>query len=394
MTTTPVDANPMLARVNSALARRNQEGLWRSRNIREQAAGPEVTIQGRRLLCFDSNDYLGLASHSMVREAMHRGIDQYGVGAGSADLIRGHTSAHARLEERVAQFLGHERALLFSSGYQANLGILSALLQRGDVVVQDRLNHASLIDGARLSGARLRRYRHLDINHAARHLSKAPGARLLVTDGVFSMDGDRAPLQELAAICRTQDAWLVVDDAHGFGVIGDQGRGSCSAAGLHSNEVQIHMVTLGKALGCYGACVAGERDLIEYLVQFSRNYIYTTALPPALAVAAIAALEIVIDEPQRRERLHALAQRLHSGLESLGLATASEAAAIQPLVVGDSEKANRLSSQLYEEGILVAAVRPPTVPQGEARLRLTLTADHTAAQVDHLLSLLDHHARF
>ena len=370
------------------LAQRQLDGLYRTRRVTEGAQGPELTVDGRRMLTFCSNDYLGLAADPRVAEAMKRGIARYGVGSGAAHLISGHSRAHHALEEELAEFTGRERALLFSTGYMANLGVISALLGRGDSLFEDRLNHASLIDGGLLARARLRRYAHADTAALDAGLAAGSGRRLVASDGVFSMDGDVAPLHELAASCHRHDAWLMVDDAHGIGVLGPQGRGSVAAAGLGQDAAPILMATLGKALGTAGAFVAGPAELIETLIQRARPYIYTTAMPPALAEAARASLRIAAEEEWRRERLQGLVERFRHGARKIGLALMDSRTPIQPVLLGSSAQATQWSEALQRQGILVAAIRPPTVPEGGARLRITLSAAHTASQVEALLSVL------
>ena len=376
--------------LDSALAQRRADGLYRSRRVTEGAQGPELVVDGRRMLGFCSNDYLGLAADPRLAEAMNRGVARYGVGSGAAHLISGHSKAHHALEEELAAFTGRERALLFSTGYMANLGVISALLGRGDSVFEDRLNHASLIDGGLLSRARFRRYPHADVEALAGQLeSAAGGRRLVVSDGVFSMDGDVPPIGELTDTCRRHDAWLMVDDAHAVGVLGPQGRGSVAAAGLGQDDVPILMGTLGKALGTSGAFVAGSEALIETLIQQARSYIYTTAMPPAVAEATRASLRIAETEEWRRERLQALIVRFRHGAQKIGLELMDSESPIQPVLLGDSERANRWSEALRREGILVGAIRQPTVPEGSARLRITFSASHSAAQVEALLAVLD-----
>ena len=340
------------------------------------------------LVNFCSNDYLGLKAHPEVTRAFIAAAEKHGVGSGAADLVTGHGPEHAALEEELAAFTGREKALVFSTGYMANMGVISALADQKAVIVSDRLNHASLIDGCRLSGADVRRYRHGDFAQAAELLgAAAEETRLLVTDGVFSMDGDIAPLPELAHAARHAKAWLVVDDAHGLGVLGATGRGSCEHHGLGSNDVPVLVGTFGKAFGTFGAFVAGDADLVEYLLQKSRTYIYTTALPPAVAAATRASLRVSQRESWRREKARALAQRLR---RAIGAAAAESSAGttIVPVIVGDAARALALSAQLETQGLLVAAIRPPTVPQGTARLRVTLSAAHEEAQVDGLADAL------
>jgi 8-amino-7-oxononanoate synthase len=362
-------------------------GHWRKPRILEGRQAPEQVIDGRRVLAFCSNDYLGLAADPRVTDAAHTALERYGLGAGAAHLVNGHTRVHAELEEDLARFTGRPRALLFSTGYMANLGVLQALAGRHDAVLEDRLNHASLIDASRLAGSRVRRYRHADAEHADSLLSATePGqSSIIVTDGVFSMDGDLAPLPALAAAARRRAAWLMVDDAHGLGVLGDQGGGSCEYFGLAPDEVPILMGTLGKAFGTAGAFVAGSATLIEGLVQFARTYLYTTAMPAALAAATRVSLDIARREGWRREHLRALIQRLQQGFAQLGLPVAASPTPIQPLILGSSRLASETAAALFEAGILVPAIRPPTVPEGTARLRITVSASHSEAHVDRLL---------
>jgi 8-amino-7-oxononanoate synthase len=349
----------------------------------------QIVVDGQRLLNFASNDYLGLAQHPRVREALVQGAARWGVGATAAHLLGGHRAAHEELEAALAHWTGRERALLFSSGYMANIGVLSALLGEGDLCVQDKLNHACLIDGARLSGATLKRYVHNDVSSARRQLDSAPdAAALLATDGVFSMDGDVAPLGELAALCREHGALLQVDDAHGLGVLGPDGAGSLAEAGLDQHAAPVLMATLGKALGTAGAFVAGSAALIDGLVQFARSHIYTTASPPALAVATRAALDIARFESWRRERLRALIAHLRHGAQQRGLNLMPSRTPIQPLLVGSSENALRCAQALQARGYYVPAIRPPTVAAGKARLRITLSALHTESEVEQLLDAL------
>ena len=372
------------------LKQRRQNSLYRERRVLDSPQGVEITIDGKQLLSFCSNDYLGLANHPDVIAAFHRGLDQYGAGSGAAHLVTGHSRAHHELEEALADFTGRPRALLFSTGYMANLGVMSALLGRGDHVFEDRLNHASLLDGARLSEAKLRRYAHNDMGQLAAALSSAAkGESLVATDGVFSMDGDIAPLVTLSETAARHAAWLMVDDAHGLGVLGRNGRGSVDAAGLDGRAVPVMVGTLGKAFGTFGAFVAGSEALIETLIQSARTWIYTTALPPAVAVATTAALAHVREDDWRREQLTQLVARFRQGAAQLGLQLAQSATPIQPLVVGSAADAVSLSEALRERGILVTAIRPPTVPEGTARLRVTFSAAHTGAQVDRLLEGLE-----
>ncbi|KRB46447.1 8-amino-7-oxononanoate synthase [Rhodanobacter sp. Root179] len=380
----------LLHRLAVQTAERESANLRRRLRTIDRADGPWLEIGGRRLLSFCSNDYLGLAQHPQLVAALNRAAREEGVGSTSAHLICGHRREHAELEEALAAWSGRERALLFSTGYMANLGVLQALLARSDVCVQDKLNHACLLDGAKLSGAELKRYPHADVDAAARQLAAHPTtAALLATDGVFSMDGDVAPLRELAQLCAREQATLLVDDAHGFGVLGDDGAGSLGAANLGQHEVPLLMATLGKALGCSGAFVAGSAALIEGLVQFARPYIYTTAMPPALAAAALEAVQLAQKEAWRREKLLLLIARFRRGAAELGLPLAASTSAIQPLLLGSADAALAAAQTLERQGLLVTAIRPPTVPAGQARLRITLSAAHEEAHVDRLLAALE-----
>lgn len=378
------------AKLTAQLVEREQAALYRRRQVLESPQGVEVSLGGRRYLNFSSNDYLGLANHPQVIKALVDGAQQWGVGSGAAHLITGHSVPHHALEEELADFTGRPRALLFSTGYMANLGTVSALLGRGDTVFEDRLNHASLIDAGILSRARLQRYHHADATDLLTRLqSHQRGNKLVVTDGVFSMDGDLAPLPRLAATCQHADAWLMVDDAHGLGTIGAEGRGCLEHFMLDATSVPILVGTLGKAFGTFGAFVAGSEALIESLIQQARSYIYTTALPPAVAEATRASLRLVKTENWRREKLQALVQRFRQGASELGLPLMPSFTPIQPLLVGDATQALRISRHLREQGFLISAIRPPTVPVGTARLRITFSAAHEEQHVDRLLTALE-----
>lgn len=372
------------------LSRRRKEHLYRSRRVSEGPQGPELKMDGQALLNFCSNDYLGLANHPDVVTAMQRGTEIYGVGSGSAHLVNGHSQAHHALEEELAAFTGRPRALLFSTGYMANQGVIAALAGRNDTLYQDRLNHASLIDGGLLSRARMKRFAHGDTAALQAQMAKQEGGEaLVVVDGVFSMDGDLAPLRSLAALCCERRAWLLVDDAHGLGVLGSEGRGSTNHFGLGLDDVPILMGTLGKAFGTFGAFVAGSDELIETLIQQARSYIFTTALPPAVAEATRASLRLVRSEEWRREHLRELVKKFRSGAEQLGLPLMLSETPIQPIVAGSSAQALSWSRALEAQGILVSAIRPPTVPEGSARLRVTLSASHSFQHLDRLLTALE-----
>ncbi|MBO2891342.1 8-amino-7-oxononanoate synthase [Pseudomonas asiatica] len=370
------------------VAERRAADLYRQRPLLESPQGPEVVVDGQRLLAFCSNDYLGLANHPDVIAAWQAGAEHWGVGGGASHLVIGHSTPHHQVEEALAELTGRPRALLFSTGYMANLGAITALVGQGDTVLQDRLNHASLLDGGLLSGARFNRYLHNDPASLASRLDKAVGNTLVVTDGVFSMDGDLADLPALADVARARGAWLMVDDAHGLGTLGTQGGGIVEHFGLGVEDVPVLIGTLGKACGTAGAFVAGSEELIEALVQFARPYIYTTSQPPALACATLKSLELLRRETWRREHLAALIRQFREGAQQIGLELMDSPTPIQPIVIGDSAKALRLSHMLRERGLLVTAIRPPTVPAGSARLRVTLSAAHSEAQVQLLLNAL------
>jgi 8-amino-7-oxononanoate synthase len=362
------------------------------RSVQGFAGAADLTlpiVAGRQLVNFCSNDYLGLARHPLLIEALRAAANEFGVGSGAAHLVTGHSTEHQSLEEELAAFTGRERALLFSTGYMANLGVITALAGRGDLVLGDRLNHASLIDAALLSGARHARYAHADAADAARRCGDdSERAVLIATDGVFSMDGDVAPLAALAQLAQARKAWLVVDDAHGLGVCGASGRGVLEEAGLVAQDVPLLVGTLGKAFGTFGAFVAGDGDVIEYILQRARSYLFTTALPPAVAAATRAALRVAQQEGWRRERLRALVQRFRGGAQQLGLPLAQSTTPIQPLLVGSAARALAASAALRDAGYWVAAIRAPTVAAGSERLRITLSAAHSEAQVDGLLAAL------
>jgi len=370
------------------LAERRAADLYRQRPLMESPQGPEVVVDGQRLLAFCSNDYLGLANHPEVIAAWQAGAERWGVGGGASHLVIGHSSPHHAVEEALAELTGRPRALLFSTGYMANLGAITALVGQGDSVLQDRLNHASLLDGGLLSGARFSRYLHNDAASLANRLDKATGNTLVVTDGVFSMDGDLADLPALATVARARGAWLMVDDAHGLGTLGEHGGGIVEHFGSGIDDVPVLIGTLGKACGTAGAFVAGSEELIEALVQFARPYIYTTSQPPALACATLKSLELLRRESWRREHLAALIRQFRQGAAQIGLQLMDSPTPIQPIVIGDSAQALKLSRMLRDRGLLVTAIRPPTVPAGSARLRVTLSAAHSEAQVQLLLNAL------
>ncbi len=378
-------------RLGSALAGIDAADRWRERRtIDTRSRGTtRAVVDGTELVAFCSNDYLGLADHPQVVEALQAAARRWGVGSGASHLVSGHCREHHALEDELAAFAGYERALLFSTGYMANLAVVTTLLRPGDRVFEDRLNHASLLDAGLASRARFARYPHGDVAALRRRLDvEHTGTSLVVTDGVFSMDGDVAPLPALASACRATGATLFVDDAHGFGVLGPAGRGSVEACGLGAPDVPVLMVTLGKALGTFGAFVAGPSQLVEVLLQQARTYIYTTALPPALAAASRAALQLVQSEPWRRTRVLAHVERFRREAQRLGLRLTASTTPIQAAILGSERAAVAASDRLRACGIWVPAIRPPTVPSGAARLRITFSAVHEDSDVDRLLDAL------
>ena len=367
-----------------------KQHLLRRLTIVESYSGPYITLNGKRLLLLCSNDYLGLAGHPALREAASAAMERYGFGSGASRLVSGTSALHQELEQKISRFKGTEAALAFNSGYAANTGIIPAIAGEGDVILSDSLNHASIIDGCRLSKAEVKVYRHRDVAHVEDLLKKSLSAHrtLIVTDGVFSMDGDIAPLTELASLAEQYGSLLMVDDAHATGVLGDTGRGTTEHFGL-ADRVPVQMGTLGKALGSFGAFAAGGRTLIDHLVNRSRSFIFSTALPPMVCAASIAALDIVDREPERREQLRENRERFVQGLLSLGIPIADSETPIVPIMIGDSEKALLVGEKLLEYGIYAAAIRPPTIPEGSTRIRTTVTATHTAEDIDHALGIFD-----
>lgn len=378
----------MTSDLSARLAERRAAHLFRQRPLLQSPQGPLVQVDGRELLAFCSNDYLGLANHPEVIRAMQQGAEKWGVGGGASHLVIGHSQPHHELEEALAEFTGRPRALLFSTGYMANLAAVTALVGQGDTVLEDRINHASLLDAGLLSGARFSRYLHNDAGSLASRLEKATGNTLVVTDGVFSMDGDLADLPALSKAAQAKGAWLMVDDAHGFGPLGATGGGIVEHFALSVDQVPVLVGTMGKAFGTAGAFVAGSEELIETLIQFARPYIYTTSQPPAVACASLKSLQLLRTESWRREHLNKLIARFRQGAESIGLTLMDSSTPIQPILVGDSARAMQLSELLKQRGLLVGAIRPPTVPAGSARLRVTLSAAHSEAQLERLLEAL------
>jgi 8-amino-7-oxononanoate synthase len=383
----------MFSELQNELNERAAQGLLRQRRTLDSPQSPHIVVNGKPYLSFCSNDYLGLANHPQLIAALQQGAAQYGAGAGAAHLVSGHGVAHNQLEQALAAFVDKPAVLLFSTGYMANLGAVQALVGKGDTVFADKLNHASLNDAMLLSRAEVKRYRHSDMAQLAQLLGQTrSGRRLIITDAVFSMDGDLAPLPELLALCERHDAWLLIDDAHGFGVLGEQGHGSLAHWRIASPRI-IYMATLGKAAGVFGAFVAAEQVVIDTLVNHARSYVYTTATPPALASAVLESLELIGQGDALREQLRELIAQLRDGLADLPWELMPSDTAIQPLLVGDNQAALALSEGLRERGIWVAAIRPPTVPQGTARLRITLSAAHSAEDVARLVEALHELAR-
>jgi len=377
-----------LARFASELEALGRIDQRRSRITLEGAQGPHILVQGREYAAFCSNDYLGLANDPRIAAAAIDAVRRYGVGSGASHLVTGHGAAHARLETALADFAGLPRALHFSAGYLANIGVVTSLAGRGDVIFSDALNHASLIDGMRLSRAEIVRYPHCSVDALAEALGRSSArSRFVVTESVFSMDGDLAPLGAILDLCERFDAWLVIDDAHGFGVLGGSGRGALEELGLRSPRI-VYIGTLGKAAGVSGAFVAGDPIVVETVFQHARSYIFTTATPPLLAAATEASLAIIRDESWRRRKLSALVDRLKQGLRGSGLTLSPSNSPIQPLIIGGNAETLAASRRLRERGLMVTAIRPPTVPQGTSRLRISLSAAHEEADVDRLATAL------
>ncbi|MDG1706178.1 MAG: 8-amino-7-oxononanoate synthase [Porticoccaceae bacterium] len=379
----------MDAILQAKLDQRHQQFLYRHRTHVASGCDAVLQVDGKSLVNFCSNDYLGLAGHPDIAAALKAGVDQYGTGSGASHLISGHSTAHQHLEEQLAAFTGRPRALLFSTGYMANLGVINALVNRHDLVLEDQLNHASLLDGGHLSRADYKRYKHNNMQQLDYLLEQSTASRkLIVTDGVFSMDGDLALLPEMSAVAAQHSGWLMVDDAHGVGVLGATGAGIVEQQGLTVEQVPILMGTLGKSFGTFGAFVAGSEALIETLIQFARTYIYTTALPPAIAAASSASLQLVRREHWRREHLQQLIQRFRDGAQQLGLQLMDSQTPIQPLLINNDQLVMEVNQQLRSRGFMVGAIRPPTVPAGSGRLRITLSASHSNQQIDQLLDAL------
>lgn len=386
---------PWRVEIEQSFQQRKQQNRWRTRKLIESAQGRTVKLarlngpNGQALLNFCSNDYLALANHLSLKKAAIAATETYGTGSGASHLVCGHQELHHQLEQKLAAFVGSDQAIVFSTGYMANLAVPQTFLGRNDLLLEDKLNHASLLDAGSISAVKMKRYPHLDTHALANTLGSSDAKRKMVlTDGTFSMDGDVAPVKQLAELCQQHDAMLVVDDAHGFGVLGDNGAGLLQHENVSVGGNVLMVGTLGKAAGSFGAFVAGDAVYIQSLIQFARTYIYTTALPPAVAAASIAAIDLVKSEPSRRERLHSLIERFRTATADAGLPMMPSHTAIQPILLGSEENALAADALLRENKILAIAIRPPTVPEGSARIRLTFRADHTDEDLDQLLAVL------
>ncbi len=365
------------------------KGLYRRLRIVESEQSSKIIIDGKEVILLSSNNYLGFTNHPKIKQAAKEAIDRYGAGSGAARLISGNCILYKKLEEKIAEFKGTEAALVFGSGYLANISILSTVVEEGDLILSDELNHASIIDGCRLSKAEKIIYRHKDTRHIEDVLSKNKGRRILiVTEGVFSMDGDIAPLPEIIDIAKKYFAMVMVDDAHGTGVLGERGKGTAEHFGIEKG-IDIHMGTLGKALGAYGAYAAGDKGLVEFLINKARGFIFTTALPPSVLASAIKAIEILEEWPHLIKRLWENRDYIVNGLKNFGFDTMGCETAIIPILIGNAEKTLRMSEGLFEDGIYVPAIRPPTVPENTCRLRLTVMAEHTKEELNKALEAFE-----
>lgn len=370
----------------TALDKLRQDHLFRTRNLSSATQSIEPVINGKKVLSFCSNDYLGFANHPKIIDSYVKAAKKYGVGAGASHLITGHHKSHHALEEELAEFIGCEKTLLFSTGYMANLGVVSSLADRNTTIFEDRLNHASLIDAGIISRARLKRYRHLNTEELHKKLSNEKNkAKIILTDGVFSMDGTISQVAKLQTLAKNHHAKLIIDDAHGIGVLGKHGKG-CTEGKLTTDTILVG--TLGKAFGTFGAFVAAKQEIIEWCIQRARTYIYTTALPPSIAEATRTSLQLVREEFWRREKLHSLVKRFRGYAKQMGLPISTSITPIQPIILGSAATAVKISEELLNKGILVSAIRPPTVPQNKARLRITFSATHTEDHVDQLVATL------
>lgn len=381
-------------KLNRALKERKKQNRYRTRRITKGPQQIEMKVDDRDVISFCSNDYLGLANHPQIKQATIKAINDFGVGSGSAHLVNGHSIVHHQLEEELAEFSGYPRALLFSTGYMANLGLCQALTAKGDYIFEDKLNHASLIDGGLISGAKMQRYLHNDVSSLKQKFDKThkdnnqDTNKLVLTDGVFSMDGDIANLPKLSTLCKKNNSWLMVDDAHGFGTLGETGKGCLQHFSLGQKDVPIYMATLGKAIGTAGAFIAGSDELIETIIQQARTYIYTTAMPAAIAEATRYSLNIIQNESRHLNNLNNNIAYFKSCCTELELPIENSETAIQPMIIGDDKAALQISQDLFESGFLVTAIRPPTVPEGTSRLRITLSAKHTHDHIDQLINAL------
>ena len=369
------------------LAQQRQQGLYRQRHATSKRDGNKIVIDGTHYTNFASNDYLGLANDPRLINAFKEGADRYGVGSGASQLITGYSTAHQALEERISGFLKQPRTLLFGTGYMANLGAITALLSRNDHLLLDRRSHASLVDAAILSRAKLSRYSTHDVNKLNQELDDNPS--MIVSDSVFSMDGDIAPIAALSTLSKQTHSLLLIDDAHGFGVLGDNGRGCLEHCAMSNSDVDIYIGTLGKACGTSGAFICGSEELIETLIQKARSLAYTTAPPPAIAHATLASIDIIQQEGWRREQIKTLVKHFRAGAQQLGLQLSNSSTSIQAIILGDNNKAINASEHLKSKGLYVTAIRPPTVPNNTARLRITLCSNHSEDDVDTLLSALE-----
>ena len=372
--------------LTARLAEVRESGLYRRLRVVESAQDAAIILEGHEVLLFSSNNYLGLANHPALKQAAQEATQRYGCGSGASRLISGSMAVHHELENRLAALKKTEAALVFPTGYHANIGVLSALMGPDDTILSDSLNHASIIDGCRLSRADTRVYRHADTEHLGELLKACPatGQCLIVTDSVFSMDGDLAPLAEIVALARQYDAWVMVDEAHATGVFGSHGGGLVEELGL-TEEVDIQMGTLGKALGCVGAFVAGSHELIDWLVNRARSFIYTTAIPPAMAATVLAALDIVKQEPERRQQLWDNTRVLSDGLRSLGYTLGATRSQILPVIIGEARETMAVAHAILQRGVFAHGIRPPTVPEGTSRIRVTPMATHTQDQLSRTL---------
>ncbi len=376
-------------KIKKWLKERQEQFLYRSPKVVSSPQQPTMVIDNKEVLSFCSNDYLGLANHPLVKKAFISAVDHYGVGSGAAHLVNGHTQEHQLLEQELADFTGREAALLFSTGYMANLGVVSAFMNRGDAIFADRLNHASLVDATLLSGAKLIRYSHNDTVILQKKLSVNDASnKMILTDSVFSMDGDLANIPELVKSSQQHNAWLMLDDAHGFGVLGENGAGVVEEFSVNQNDVPLLMATLGKAAGTSGAFIAGSYEHIDYLKQSARTWIYTTAMPPAIAAASRESLKLIKSENWRREKLMELVDLFKQQAKEKGIHVLPSDTAIQPVLIGSSRATLAISENMFKAGILVTAIRPPTVPSNTARLRVTFSANHEKKDVHLLLDRL------